>query len=106
MQNGFGVALRLEVVPVSNEVPPQIAIVVDLTVENNRDQSRFVGDGLVTSCQVDDAEAAHPHANISISGDSLIIGPSMLYRIAHRGYQAAWNREVTVTMSEADDSAH
>src|SRR6516225_6154392 len=59
----FGVAARRETVSRGQELPAQLMVIVDLAVEDDRDGAVLVGDRLVATGDVDDAQAPHAHGD-------------------------------------------
>ncbi len=83
MDDGLGVAVRGESVPPRLELVAELAVVVDLPVENDDHRAVLVGDRLIARLEVDHAQAlnAERHA----VGDELParVRPSVLDRSAH-----------------------
>ena len=65
----LGVAVGRKTWPRALEVAPQLAVVVDLAVEDDPDGAVLVGDRLMAAFEVDDAEPAHRQANGRRLGD-------------------------------------
>ena len=61
----------------------QLREIVNFSVENNRDISRFVEYRLVSARQVNDAEAAHPERRRRSHQDPVFIRAAMLQRPHH-----------------------
>ena len=59
VHDGLGIGIRVERVPVRDELRAQLAVVVDLAVEDHPDGAVFVANRLVAAGEVDDAQAAH-----------------------------------------------
>src|ERR1700674_5192564 len=74
--------LRIRVSPEGMPAPferlAQLREVVNFTVKNNRDIARFVEYGLVSTRQVNDAEAAHPERRRRRHQDPILIRAAML----------------------------
>ncbi len=80
----LGVARRVENVARRFQPLPQLAIVVDLTVEDEPDRSVFVVNRLMAGRQVDDAQAAHAESGAGLHVHALIVRSAMANDVAHR----------------------
>ena len=92
VDNHFGIRARREAVPLALELRPQLSEVVDLPVLHRPDRAVFVGNRLVTTGEIDDAETATPERRRRPprcavarrhTHDALIIRTSMTNRAAH-----------------------
>src|SRR5208337_367094 len=81
MQNGFGVAVRPELMAPGEEIRAQIAVVIDFTVESNPDGLVLVGDGLVAARQINNAQAPVPQSQHAVQVKALVIRPTMRHRV-------------------------
>src|SRR3569833_3415600 len=79
----FGIAVRRKAMPLCNELPAQILVIVDLAIENDPDRAIFVGYRLVPARKIDDAEPAHADGALPIDVDALIVRTSMTDLSAH-----------------------
>ncbi len=71
MHDDFGVGVRSELVAARDQALPDLAIVVDLAVEDQLHGAVLVADRLVGGgAQIDDAEAAEAEAGLAASGDT------------------------------------
>ena len=59
MNNNFPIRMRVEVVAALHQPGAQLAVVVDLAVENERDFSGFIRQRLVAGLKVNDAQPAN-----------------------------------------------
>ena len=82
----------------------QLAVVVDLAVEDDRDRPVLVEDRLVAGREVDDAQALDPEAHPRVDVQSTRVRAAVLERGAHARRVAGSARPVTVGLS--DDPAH
>ncbi len=95
--------------PRAFEPGPQLAEVVDLAVENDRDAAVLVEDRLVAARQVDDRQPPHPERDRSVDEIACIVGAAMRHRIAHaddvrlRGGRAAQTDDPGDAAHQADD---
>src|SRR5437660_9265176 len=90
MNQNLRVRLCGEVVTAERQLLAQVAIVVQLTVEDDRDILGFVPGGLVAAGQIDDAQPAHPQCKSRrprIAGKKpFFIRTAMVHRRGHRPY--------------------
>src|SRR6185436_1779240 len=74
-----------EPVPLQLEARPQVPLVVDLAVENDRDVAGLVEQRLVTGRgQVDDRQAAHADADAALDQLALVVGTAVTDAVGHR----------------------
>ena len=59
VHDDLGVGRRREAVAARHELAPQLAVVVDLAVEDDPDRAVLVGDRLLAGLEVDDGQPAH-----------------------------------------------
>jgi hypothetical protein len=81
-------------------------VVVDLTVKYDPNGPVFVGDGLMTCTQVNDAEAAHSDTDLALNVDTSIVGPPMCHNIAHPSKVTSIDAVVLIEIYDTGDSAH
>ena len=88
VNQNLGVRLRGKAVTTERQPLAQVAIVVQLTVEDDRYILGFVPGGLVAAGQVDDAQPAHPQresGRARVAGKkAFCVGTSMTHRRGHR----------------------
>src|SRR2546422_3880960 len=83
MQDRLGVALSGERMSPRDQHAPELAVVVDLAVEDDDLRPVFVEDRLSPARQVDDAEPSHPEADGPLHVQALVVRPAMTDRVAH-----------------------
>ena len=83
MQDDLGVALSGEHVSLRDQPTPELAVVVDLAVEDDDLRVVFVEDRLSSARQIDDAEPSHPEADVAVHVGALVVRPPMTNRLAH-----------------------
>src|SRR5687768_9947737 len=83
VNDGFGVAAGLEHVATTLEIAAQLAVVVDLPVEDNPDGPVFVGDRLMAAREVDDAQPAHAERHAVTEIHPLVVRTAVHDRGAH-----------------------
>src|SRR5688572_23530266 len=79
----FGVTAGLKRVAAALEIAAQLAVVVDLAVEDNPDRPVFVRDRLMTAFEVDDAQAAHAERHAIAEIDPFVVRTAVHDRGAH-----------------------
>ena len=84
----------------------ELAIVVNLPIEDDRLRAVFIEDRLAAPPQVDDAEAAHSEANGPVHIDAFIVWPAMLQRGTHPTYQGLVNGTFLVAIRDPCNAAH
>ena len=87
MNDGFGIALGAIAVTPGFQVLPQIPMVVDFTVENYPNAALFIADRLMTSLNVDNAQAAHCQSDILLDKEAVVVGPAVDNLTVHRHQQ-------------------
>jgi len=83
MQNRLGIALRRECVSAPQQLAPQLAVIVDLAVEDDDLGPIFVENRLAPAGQVDDAEPPHAQSHGAVHIDALVVRPSVPDGFAH-----------------------
>ena len=83
MRNDFAVAGAFKAIAFVDQVPTQLAIVIDFTVEDHDDGAGCVHHGLIARVEVDDCQPSHAEANPGCNVDSLAVRTAVQYRIAH-----------------------
>src|SRR5437762_3196671 len=79
----FCIAVGVENVAELFQFLAQLAIVVDLAVEDDPRGVILIVDWLLAALQIDDREAAHAQAHWTIEIESALIGTAMTNRFAH-----------------------
>jgi hypothetical protein len=77
------VGTRLEGVAAASQVVPQLAVVVDLAVEDDDDRSIFARDRLPSAFGVDDAQSPDSESDRPFDEHALVIRSAMRDRAAH-----------------------
>ena len=80
----LGVAARREPVPGPLELEPELAVVVELAVLNDRDPAVLVRDRLVARREVDDGEAPGSEADAPVEVRAVGVRPALDEGCAHR----------------------
>src|SRR5262245_10093456 len=87
------------------EAGRQLAVVVDLPVEDHPDRAVFVGDWLVPRLEVDDAEAPHPKPHAGLRVDTPLVRAAMDQRLSHGAEHTQAFRPGLVP-TDTEDAAH
>ena len=90
MHDDFGIGTGLESVTEGLQFVAQLAEVVDFSVEHDPHGAGLVGDGLVASFQVDDAQPPYPKGQSPVAEDAFVIGTAVDEAPRHRLDQ--WGR--------------
>ena len=106
VQHGFRVARRAECMTPREEPRPQIAIVVDLAVEDDDFGPVFVENRLVTAAQVDNAEASHSESDAPGHVQACIVGATMAQRVAHLPHLLLGYGPPALAVDNSCDAAH
>src|SRR5213592_3658895 len=106
MQDDLGVALSGEHVSLRDQPTPQLAVVVDLAVEDDDLRPVFVEDRLSPARQIDDAEPSHPEADGALHIDALVVRPAMANRGAHPPHRGGGGGPGGVCVYDSDDTTH
>jgi hypothetical protein len=83
MDNGFGIALGAVTMTAGFQPNSQLTMVVDFPVVNNPKTLVFIGDRLLPSLDVNDAEPAHCQADIFLNEKPFIVWPAMHDLVVH-----------------------
>ena len=106
----LGIGIGVELVPVRGELRAQLAVVVNLPVEDHPDGSVFVANRLVAAGEVDDAQAAHAERRAIRDEHPLVVWPAVTDDIAHLLQPARRTRAgvlpLAVRLDETRYSAH
>jgi hypothetical protein len=108
MDNRFRVCVSLETVAARLKLALQVAIVVNLAVENNRNLTVAAGHWLTPARQIDDRQTPHAERNSIVDQDSLIVGPAMSNHATHAVEHGARFARVTMLISanKSGDATH
>ena len=83
VEDDLGVARRLEAVAAPLEVAAQLAMVVDLAVENDPRRAVLVPHRLVAAREIDDRQAPHGEADLAHDHLALVVGTAVGDRRVH-----------------------
>ena len=97
-------ALGGEAMTLARQIFAESLVVVNLAVENNPDGAVFIGDRLMASGEVDDAQSPHTDRATAIDMETFVVGPAMDDLVAHR--LDAGGRSQATTLPIAGNSAH
>src|ERR1019366_3811926 len=106
MNNHLGISLCLEDVTLGREFFPQTLIVVDLTVEDDPYRTVFIGQGLVSSSQIDDRKPAEAEPDLSGRVEAFIIRSTMANRVRHALQQRRGNLLLPLEFQFSTNAAH
>jgi hypothetical protein len=86
-KDDLGIARALEHTAERLQLAPQVTEIVDLAVEDQRVAAVGRVEGLMPAFDVDDAQPAHPEAEVAIGHHALVVGAAVQDRVALRGDQ-------------------
>ena len=84
----------------------QLCMVINLTVEYDPDVLIFVGQRLMTTLDVDDAETPHGQANIFLDEEAFVIRPAVHDAAVHARQHVALDVPVAIGEEDPADSTH
>src|SRR5260370_38103383 len=92
--------------PLRQKFRRELAVVIDLTIEDDPEGSVFVGQRLVAGLQVDDAQTTHPDAETAVRVKPAAIRPATGQHLSHseQALTVRWPRPVAA--EDAEDAAH
>src|SRR6185437_2083794 len=100
----LAVARAAEAVPLGCQLVAQLAVVVDLPVENDLHRAGLVADGLIARDQIQHREPPHSQADPGLGVYALPVRPAMAHHLAHGADQLARRR--TSAGGDSGDAAH
>src|SRR5262245_65357035 len=106
MDDHLGVRGRGKAVTPCLELGPELAVVVDLAVEDDPYGAVLVGQGLAARIEVDDAETPHPDPERPVAVDASAVGSPMENRLRHLLQDGRRGRLLAIAAKEAEDPAH
>src|SRR5262249_49165049 len=106
MDDHLAVALAGEAMPFRDQVVAQIAKVVNLAVEDERQAAIFVEERLPAAAQVDDLEAARPHAGGPIDVETFIVRPAVTQYRDQASQERRVDAGAALAMKDAGYPAH
>src|SRR5258706_15024811 len=87
-----------------DKTAPQLAIVVDLTVEDNDFRAVFIEYRLLSAAQVDDTQSSHPEAHSALHEEALLVRAAMLKRRAQALQQCPRDRPIKGSVGNAGNT--
>ncbi len=105
-QDDFAVRLRAEHVAAGLQLRTQLAVVVDLAVEDEMDLAGFVLHRLMAGRQVNDRQASHADQRLIVAIVACIVGAAMPDRVVHSMDDGVRRQHAASCRDDADDAAH
>src|SRR6266850_200753 len=102
----FRIAGRRKCVAATLQLLPKFVKVVNFAVEDRDDGSIFIADGLLTSAQVNDAQAAHSDCQILVKIDPGIIRTAMTDDTEHVFQDVRLHRCVILVFVNTANATH
>src|SRR5271157_314049 len=106
MNNDFGVGVGIEAMAAAFELGAEFGKVVNFAVENDPCVAVFVEDGLMSSGEVDDAEAAHAETSAVGDVETLVVGAAVHDLVAHMAHKCFGNVALASCAHHSSDSTH
>ncbi len=104
MGNDLAVAGALQRVPLGSQLTAQLAVVVDLAVEDCVHGLRTIGDRLIAGLKIEHREPTHSQSDTGPDMGALAVRTAVLHDIAHSSQQLAWG--CGASGCDARDPAH
>ena len=106
VDDDFCIRVGGELVALCLQLLPQLTVVVDLTVENNRDATVLAPDRLMASDEIDNAEPPYAETHGTIEEEPFVVGSPVHDRVAHRLEFQGVDQPIPVVKHDARDPAH
>src|SRR3990172_11770722 len=106
MDDHLGIGVRAKMMSLLFQLVTQLFEIIDLSVANDPNRFVLVGNRLMASLQVNDAEAAHAEANTAVIIMPFIIRAAMHNHASHACQNFPIQRGVPVQASYTVDSTH
>ena len=102
----FGIRACRERMAARGEVCPELAVVVDLAVEDDPDAPPFARHRLVAGREIDDLEPSHGESRGPLDEDAFVVGPAVGKPLVHPLEHGGVGPPVGACQDIADDAAH
>ena len=106
VENGFGIAIGVELMPGLCQFLAQVRMVIELAVIYDPDVLFLVGNGLVAGLDIDDAESPHGEADVGLDEKAIIIRPAMSNALVHFCQRVPLHAPGPIAIKHSADSAH
>src|SRR5437867_610734 len=106
MNNRFSIALGAITVAPRLELRAQFAVIVDFAVIDDPQALVLVADRLVTSADIDNAEAPHGQSNVAFDKEAVVVRPSVHDLRIHLRQRVALNAPFLSGIHNSADSTH
>jgi hypothetical protein len=90
----------------AEQIATELAVIVNLAIQQHPDRAIFVADRLPASGNVDNAEAAMTEANTGANIDAVVVRPAMPKRVRHAADRCLRNGGVAVSDEDTANSTH
>ena len=87
MRDRLAIALRAEAMTALHKIVAEFAVVVDFSIKDKGDRLIFVGERLIATGDIDDAQAAHGQADIAVDEVAGAVRSTMPQPVVHRPQQ-------------------
>ena len=106
MDDDLGVSVCFEGVTFAQEKGAQFLVIVDFPVEDDPDAAVLIGQGLMSSVQVNDREPAVAQSDLGGGVNAFIVWTSMADSLKHRPNQSGLDVGLSIKIKLSADSAH
>src|SRR5262249_39797325 len=106
VQDDLGVGVAAEAMRLVLEKAAELAVVVDLAVEDDDSRAVLVGNWLVPAAEVDDRQPAAPEPDLRFEVDPLVVGATMCHHARHRAERLAIDRRRAFNANDSANPAH
>jgi hypothetical protein len=106
MDDRFSVRPGAVLMATGFEVGADVGVVVDFTVEHNPDRPILIGQRLLTSPEIDNAEPAVDKRGVSVAVEACFVRAAMGEDVAHRDSLRARIGRQAVDADEPSDTTH
>jgi hypothetical protein len=102
----FGVGVGREAMATGDQVVPKLRVIVDFPIEHPPYLAILVGNWLVTTFNIDDAEAPESKSDPRTQVDAFIIWAAMDHRLGHLVNEAVGNLPALLEFIDSANPAH
>src|ERR1700733_10985391 len=106
MYNRLRVRFCREFVAIRNQLLAERCIVVNFSVQQSPNRSIFITDGLATTRNVNDAQAAVTKADSHADINALVVRSTMTQRLVHPAYRFSRHRAALIEFEDSANSTH
>ncbi len=106
MDDSLSIALGAVAVPFRLEIGAQLLVVINLSVVNDPDFFVFIGKRLMSGLHIDDAQATHGEAHVTLDKKTIVVGSTVCDLRVHLGEDAAIGALPRIGIEHSANTAH